>query len=255
MIKGLKIAMVALAIAGLILIWAHDSVAQGNQKRQEPPVGYDEIMEPDNMFEMEFEEGELGEGEDNPPMPSAEDKNRGERNKGERFRGQHQPMQGGPDIFMQNLKVQEEMKRHGEAMKPLFEEMKVLREKMRKELKPKDGETKPPKEQPGKDAPKPDDKMREDMEKLMDPYKAEAEKIAGKITAEMVLHHQNLAKIVEAEKENITKKIAKDILMPPPPGQRGNMGGHQENNRGGMRRGGNQNDNQKPPMPPEEKEE
>lgn len=138
-------------------------------------------------------------------------------------------MLGGPEGLMENPKVKEEMKRHGEVMKGVFEKIKALHEKIRGEMKEKIKETKekmgekpePPKnpDQPDKASkPMPDPEkikqFEEEMNKLLEPYRPEAEKMAGEITTELALHHQNLAKITMSEKESITKEIAENILKP-----------------------------------------
>lgn len=176
-------------------------------------------------------------GNTDKPVPPGE----GKRGDGDNLKG----------ALAQNSKVQEEMKRHEGVMKPLAEQVKTLKEKIMTDLKSKMGERKDSGDMPpmGQGAPKPDDKMKEKMEKLLEPYQAEAEQIAGKIAAELVLHHQNLAKILEAEKENITKNITKDILMPMPR-QRGNM---RDPNDRGIKKDEDQNEN--PPTPPDEPDE
>lgn len=198
----------------------------------------------------------------------------GKENVGRRPEG---PKPGGPDLgMMDNPKVREEMKRHGELMKGLFEQIKALHEKIRKELESKIGEPgnkgkidprdinrpgqpdKPNRpDNPGKDGrpqpppdigdrPEPSDRQgntegigslppdqqgaspegqgprgqpKEELLKILEPYRAEAQGIADKIASELVTHHQNLLQIVTGEKENIKNALTEKILLPPPPRQ------------------------------------
>jgi len=61
----------------------------------------------------------------------------------------------------------------------------------------------------------PEGKLKEDQAKILEPYHAEAEQIADRIYSELITHHQNLLKIVTAEKETMKKTITEKILMPP----------------------------------------
>ncbi|MFH0888755.1 MAG: hypothetical protein V1871_06055 [Planctomycetota bacterium] len=209
----------------------------------------------------------------------------GKENVGRRPEG---PKPGGPDLgMMDNPKVREEMKRHGEVTKGLFEQIKALHEKIRKELESKIGEPgnkgkidprdinrpgqpdKPNRpDNPGKDGrpqPPPDrgdrpespdrqgnaegtgplppeqsgtppegqgpgGQPREELLKILEPYRAEALGIADKIALELVTHHQNLLQIVTGEKENIKNALAEKILLPPPP-RRGEPGREQRPDR------------------------
>lgn len=177
---------------------------------------------------------------------------------------------GGPDGMMDNPKVQEEMKRHQEVMKGFVEQIKALHEKMRKETeaKMKDWKTKldnpnkpddsnsqnnpnnPEKPKPvdgGKMPPPPErPKSKEEMLKLLEPYRPEAQKIADSITAELVTHHQNLFNIVTGEQENIKNALTDKILLPPPPRFRQGRPGMGQRPERGLNRP-NRPDNTEPP--------
>jgi hypothetical protein len=216
MTKTLKMLIGIMVLGGLVLIWTHAL--------------------PNGVFAKDSGEGNIGKKDDSSPKLPAEEKRMGPRPPAEL------------EMFMQNPKIQEELKRHEEVMKPLMEQVKAIKEKIRANLKSKAGdekndEGKPPMGQPGMEAPKPDDK-------ILEPYKAEAEQIAGKITAEFIIHHQNLSKIAETNKENVIKNVTGSILMPPMPGHMGHMRG---GNDGGMKPGDGQNENPNPPKPPDKK--
>jgi len=212
-----------------------------------------------------------------------------------------QPQPPNPDGIMENPKVQAEMKRHGEVMKGFFEQIKTLREKIKKALEseignierggpggPPNGQSGPnnrgrqgpPPNQPpngpgnrgrGEGQQPPDQNNgqqppnrqgnpegfrppqgeepkgpTEEVKKLLETFRAEADAIADKIAAEIVTHHQNLAKIVAEEKDNIKKTISDRILMPPPPPNRpqGQGGAIGPEGQGGQNEQGNQGGNQ-----------
>lgn len=218
------------------------------------------------------------------------------------------PRPGGPDGMMDNPKVQEELKRHGEVMKGLFEQIKALHEKIRKELeskiggpgkkgviepgdingnkpdqpnrpnKPdnpgKNGRPQPPPEQgnteepgtlpPGQPGTPPEGQgpggppqlppPNEEVTKILEPYRAEAQQIADKIVSELVTHQQNLLQIVTSEKENIKNALTEKILLPPPPpprqGKQGKNGREQRPDRPDRPdRGGRQEPPDRPDRP------
>jgi hypothetical protein len=221
-----------------------------------------------------------------PDQPDRPSRPEGKEFTGKRPEFQPQPPPG-PDGMMENPKVREELKRHGEVMKGLFEQIKALHEKIRKELeskigepgnkwkidpkdinkpgqpdkpnKPdnpgKDGRPQPPPdkgdrpeppdrqgnaegtgqlppEQPGKppEGQRPGGQPKEELLKILEPYRAEAQGIADKIASELVTHHQNLLQIVTSEKENIKNALTEKILLPPPP-RRGEPGREQRPDR------------------------
>jgi len=154
------------------------------------------------------------------------------------------PPPGVPDGMMESPKVREEMKRHGEVLKGLSGQMKTLQEKIRKELEPKGGRPQtpppePPDKQgnpeepgpgplpPGQPGIPPEGQPDEDPLKILEPYRAEAQQIADKITSELVTHCQNLVRIVTGEKENIKNALTDKILLPPPPPPRQGKPGEQ----------------------------
>lgn len=185
--------------------------------------------------------GLIGLAQDKPDRPDRPD--RPERpDKPQQGGKQRQGM--GPMVMSPQIK--EEMQRHREVMKGLFEQIKALHKKvksaigskmkeMRKELKDKRDRPERPAKADRTDKPerpdrpdrpegfsegKPREKFREDIEKLLEPYRAEAEQIAGAIVTEMALHHQNLAQIISSDQADITQRLAKKILMPRRQGQR-----------------------------------
>ncbi len=144
---------------------------------------------------------------------------------------------GGMDEMMGNPKIKEEMKRHREAMKGLFEKAQELRKKIREAIKAKIKELREQRKEERKNRSEDVDDAEEDassssekapaktnrkekMKELVEPYRGEAEAIAGGITAEILLHHQNLLNILTSEQAAIQEKITNRILMPPKPGMK-----------------------------------
>jgi len=159
-------------------------------------------------------------------------------------------------VIMQNPKVLEEMKRHREAMAKLLEQARILREKMKSKGEGSKGSTEgasknpdnpenPEKPEMNPSAPPPslpEGGKPEETKKPAEGFKSETEKVAGEIVAEIITHHNNLAQIVEAEKEGIQKKTAEFIASPKMPMRPEGMGG------GDMR---HKNEGQtQPPKPP-----
>lgn len=188
----------------------------------------------------------VGQAEDKPAKT-----NRSEGQKG--FEKRPPVEQGGLADVMRNPKAQEEMKRHREVMKGLFEQARELKKKIMEAVKTKieelkdqrkaeqkdnsgsseDTEEITPPDKPGKSSSKGSrrEAFKEEMEKLVEPYRPQAEAIAGQMTSEIILHHQNLLNILNAEQANIKKKITEQILMPKRPGNPGWEKGQEEGKR------------------------
>jgi hypothetical protein len=132
---------------------------------------------------------------------------------------------GGFVDFMRNAKVEAEMKRHMDTMKGFLEEARELKKKIIEAVKAKIDELKAQ----GADR----EKVKEEIRKLVESYRPEAEAIAGKITAELEQHHQNLARIIKSEEASIKEKITEHILSPMKPGK----GGFDEKGQGKGHRG------------------
>ncbi|MFH1228113.1 MAG: hypothetical protein V1701_09460 [Planctomycetota bacterium] len=205
-----------------------------------------------------------GQNQPHPPKPGLnqpdrqngmDNQNRPQKGQEGMKKGPEGPNPGGPEG--DNPKFQTEMKRHGETMKGIFEQIKALHEKIRKALESKIGEQGKPgpqdrpdqpnrQNQPGQDGqqgqqpnrpdnaggqnrpdgvnpPKPgeenpDGNPKDDMiKKVLEPYRAEAEQIASQFAAEILTHHQNLLQIITDDQENIKNRMTENILKPPPP--------------------------------------
>jgi len=106
---------------------------------------------------------------------------------------------GGPRRMMPGMSVpavQQEMKRHGEAMRALMTENRELAMQVRKEVR----------------ALREKEADKAAIEAALEKFKPQAEAAAGKLADELALHHENLAKIFKENRDAVAKELAKEIL-------------------------------------------
>lgn len=174
--------------------------------------------------------------------PGKTDRTEGQKHNAKKFSHERN---GGLGSIRNNPKFQEELKRHKEVMKGLFEQAKELRQKIREAMKAKREELKAQKDAEPQDNVKnhgktnPTDNknrrefFREEMKKIVESFRPQAEMIAGQISGEIILHRQNILNIINAEQSAIKEKIINRILMQGKPEHGNFKKGHEDGKRSG----------------------